>query len=163
MRRKKQVKNANSQAFLERLQIKCSLLEDAKARPLCLTKERALLDKPCIMNTRELSPSLPDQLNSLLLICKFNNTGKTNPPAGRAQAPASSSEAFPIYNPRPRSWESWLSRSVGSGQGDLAGTVAASPGLSRCASALGLQAPHPLKVQLSFPYFPTLLQGKKPG
>lgn len=46
---------------------------------LCLPKERALLDKSCIMNKQELSPSSPDQFNSLLLICKSNNAGKTNP------------------------------------------------------------------------------------
>lgn len=50
-----------------------------KALALCLTKERALLDKSCIMNKWELCPSLPDQLNSLLLICKSNNASKTNP------------------------------------------------------------------------------------
>lgn len=77
--KKKTGQNRKLIGFLKGYKIKCSLLEDIKAVALCLTKERALLDKSCIMNKWELSPSLPDQLNSLLLICKFNNTDKINP------------------------------------------------------------------------------------
>lgn len=48
--KKKQVKNANSLALLKGYKIKCSLLEDVKAVAFCLTREKALLDKSCVMN-----------------------------------------------------------------------------------------------------------------
>lgn len=47
----KQVENANSQAFSERLQNKMFFAGGHKGSgSVCLTKERALLDKPCIQN-----------------------------------------------------------------------------------------------------------------
>jgi hypothetical protein len=48
--KEKQVKATNSSALLKGYKIKCPLLEDIKEIALCLTKERALLDKSCLMN-----------------------------------------------------------------------------------------------------------------
>lgn len=77
--------------------------------------------------------SLPDQLNSLLLVCKSNKAGKTTTTLqAEFRGLSPSQKPLPIYNTVPVPWIAGLTWLEGEGPGTLVTTDAVPPGQGNC-------------------------------